>query len=102
MTLPYERTRAVINVCDFLGRISSAYGPNGIKRIPKEVRQEARRLLKHFPRPYDLYAAAKCAPDVFDEQELLRYDEAREQEEEARKQRWLAELKAWVADEKAP
>ena len=87
---------------DFLGRISSANGPNGIKRIPKEVRQEARRLLKHFPRPYDLYAAAKCAPDVFDEQELLRYDEAREQEEEARKQRWLAELKAWVADEKAP
>lgn len=102
MTLPYERTRAVINVHQFLLDLCSAYSPTGIKRIPKEVRQHARRLLKHFPRPYDLYAAAKCAPDVFDEQELLRYDEARDQEEEARKQRWLAELKAWVEDGKAP
>lgn len=86
MTLPYERTRALINAHEFLVRLSSAYSENGIKRIPTEVRREARWLLKHFPRPYDLYAAAKCAPDVFDPQELLRHDEEQQQ-------RWVANLK---------
>lgn len=86
MTLPYERTRAVINVHQFLLNLCSAHGPTGIKRIPKEVRLEARRLLKHFPQPYDIHAAAKCAPDVFDQQEILRYDEERQQ-------KWVDELK---------
>ena len=81
MTLPNERTRAVIHAVDFLTRLVSPYNKNGIKKIPKEVRQEALRVLRHFPRPYDLYAAAKCAPDVFDEATLLRYDEEREEEE---------------------
>ena len=75
MTMPYERARAVIHAVDFLTRLVSPYNDNGIKKIPKEVRQEALRVLRHFPRPYDLYAAAKAAPDVFDEQEILRYDE---------------------------
>lgn len=80
MTLPYERTRSLINVYDFLVRLISPYNKDGIKRIPKAVRQEALALLRHYPRPYDLYAAAKCAPDVFDEQELLRYDEEQHKE----------------------
>lgn len=83
MTLPYERTRALINVHEFLIRLSNVYSENGIKHIPAEVRREARWLLKHFPRPYDLYAAAKCAPDVFDEQEILRYDEERQRKRAA-------------------
>ena len=86
MTLPYERTRTLINAYNFLLRLSSPYVEDGIKRIPKEIRQEARWLMKHFPRPYDIHAAAKCAPDVFDEQEILRYDEERQQE-------WVAQLK---------
>lgn len=93
MTLPYERTRAVINVHSFLVRLASAYSENGIKRIPTEVRQEARWLLKHFPKPYDLYAAAKCAPDVFDAQELLRYDEEQDRASAARLQAATQNLK---------
>ena len=77
MTLPYERTRAVINTHDFLVRLLSPYNENGIKRIPKAVREEALWLLRHYPMPYDLHAAAKGAPDVFDEQEVLRYNEGR-------------------------
>ena len=77
MTLPYERTRTLVNTYDFLRRLSSPYGENGIKRIPAEIRKEARWLMKHFPRPYDIHAAAKCAPDVFDEQEIMRYEEER-------------------------
>lgn len=77
MTLPYERTRAVIHAVDFLTRLVSPYNENGIKKIPKAVRQEALRVLRHFPRPYDLHEAAKRAPDVFDVQEIRRYDEER-------------------------
>lgn len=89
MTLPYERTRSLINVYDFLLRLSNPYVKDGIKRIPKEVRKEARWLMRHFPRPYDIHAAAKCAPDVFDEQEILRYDEERQQE-------WADKLKETI------
>ena len=78
MTVPYERTHAVIQAVEFLTRLVSPYNKNGIKKIPKEVRQEALRILRHFPRPYDIYAAAKAAPDVFDPQVILRYDEERE------------------------
>jgi len=79
MTLPNERTRAVVSVHDFLVRLISPYNENGIKRIPKAVRREALWLLKHYPRPYDIYAAAQCAPDVFDAQEILRYDEQQQE-----------------------
>jgi len=75
MTLPYERTRAVIHAVEFLTRLVSPYNKNGIKKIPKEVRQEALRVLRHFPRPFDIYAAAKAAPDVFDAETILNWSE---------------------------
>jgi hypothetical protein len=79
MTLPDERTRAVIAAQEFLTRLVSPYNKNGIKKIPKAVREEALRVLRHFPRPFDLHAAALVAPDVFDAQTALRYDEEQEQ-----------------------
>jgi hypothetical protein len=75
MTLPYERTRAVIHAVEFLTRLVSPYNENGIKKIPKEVRQEALRVLRHFPRPCDIYAAATAAPDVFDAETILNWAE---------------------------
>lgn len=78
MTMPNERTRAVIHAVEFLTRLVSPYNENGIKKIPKAVREEALRVLRHFPRPFDLYEAAKCAPDVFDTQTLLHYGEEQE------------------------
>jgi hypothetical protein len=62
-------------VARFLTRLANPYTKDGIKKIPKAVRDEALRLLKHFPQPYDLHAVAKACPEVFDEQEILRYDE---------------------------
>lgn len=59
MTLPNERTRAVIYTREFLTRLASARGANAIKRVPAEVRAEARRLLKHFPSPVDLRDPAR-------------------------------------------
>lgn len=67
MTMPYERSRAVIQTADFLLKLASPYG-GGYKRVPTEVRMAARRLLRHYPRVYDLHAAAKAAPEIFDVQ----------------------------------
>lgn len=68
MTLPCERTRAVLTAGDFLRRLSSVYQPDGIKGIRREVRQEARRILRHFPLWCDIGRA-----DCWDEAEALRY-----------------------------
>lgn len=66
MTIPAERTRAVIAAHDFLLRLSSPYVPDGIKGVRKEIREEARRLLRHYPQPFDLHHVAKSCPEVFD------------------------------------
>ena len=68
MTLPRERTRAVLTARDFLRRLSSAYQPDGIKGIRREVRQEARRILRHYPLWCDIGRA-----DCWDEAEAIRY-----------------------------
>lgn len=86
MTLPHERTRATISTREFLFAICSPYGIGGIKGIPKDVRDRALRLLKHYPTPWDLHAAAKAEPDVFDANETLRWmDELSERMNEADK-----------------
>ena len=64
MTLPYERTRAVLKTRDFLTRLTTPYG-GGLKKIPTEVRQEARNLLRHFPMLHELQAAADKAEYIF-------------------------------------
>lgn len=61
MTMPDERTRAVLDTREFL--VALCCGE--IKRIPAEVRERARRLLKHYPSPLDLDEAGEAAPDVF-------------------------------------
>lgn len=53
VTLPNQRTRAVLATRDFLVKVSSPYG-GGYKKIPTEVRQAARALLRHYPYGYDL------------------------------------------------
>ena len=67
MTLPCERTRAVLSAGDFLRRLSSPY-EGGIKGIRSEVRKEARRLLRHYPHWFDMGRA-----DCWDATEAMRY-----------------------------
>lgn len=62
MTLPCQRTRAVLHARDFLLRLSSPYAPDGLKGIPAAVRQEARGVLRHFPTAFDVVQR-----DAFDE-----------------------------------
>jgi len=56
MTLPCERTKAVMNVERFLMDLSN---PKKTPRIPSEVRKQARSLLKHYPRKFDMMDPAE-------------------------------------------
>ena len=39
--------------------------PKETPRVPRAVRTEARRLLKHYPEPYHMEIAAKQLPTIF-------------------------------------
>ena len=62
MTLSYERKWAVENTEKFLLDLCD---PKKSPRVPKYVREEARRCLKHYPSKYDMDLAEVQAPDVF-------------------------------------
>ena len=81
--MPDERYRAVLYAEEFLRAIAD---PAITKRIPKELRQRARGILRHYPNAWDLDRAAKAAPDVFAEQMedvhkfFKRYEESKTNE----------------------
>jgi len=63
MTLPDERYRSVLaaerliqDLCD----------PKITPRVPKEIRQRARGVLRHYPSSWDMDRAATAAPDIFE------------------------------------
>ena len=51
MTLPIERTQAVLQVERFLLDLRD---PKKYPRVPKAVREEASRLLRHYPSKYHM------------------------------------------------
>jgi len=51
MTLPIERTQAVLRVERFLLDLRD---PKKTPRVPKAVREEASRLLRHYPSKYHM------------------------------------------------
>ena len=51
MTMPSERTQAVLRTERFLLALRD---PNKYPRVPKAVREEASRLLRHYPSKYHM------------------------------------------------
>lgn len=51
MTLPSERTNAVLRAERFLIDLRD---PKKYPRVPKAVREEAHRLLRHYPSQYHM------------------------------------------------
>ena len=51
MTLPIERTNAVLRTERFLIDLRN---PKKYPRVPKAVREEAHRLLRHYPSKYNM------------------------------------------------
>lgn len=64
MTLPDERYRAVLAAEQFLLDLCSS---KKTPRIPKEIRQRAGGILRHFPSKSNMQTAAEAAPTVFAE-----------------------------------
>lgn len=65
MTLPDERYRAVIQTAKFLKALSHS---SETKRVPLQIRQQARTLLRHYPSDWDMERACQGAPDIFQTQ----------------------------------
>lgn len=51
MTVPVERTNAVIWTEQFLADLMD---PKTTPRVPKAVRDQARRLLRHYPTKFEM------------------------------------------------
>tara|TARA_X000000950_G_scaffold37100_1_gene39610 strand:- start:2027 stop:2236 length:210 start_codon:yes stop_codon:yes gene_type:complete len=64
MTMPNERRWAINNTRQFLVDLID---PKKTPRVPKEIRKEASRCLKHYPGDYYIEEAAKQAPKIFGE-----------------------------------
>lgn len=77
MTLPIERTHAVLNTEKFLLKLCI---PSQSPRVPKTIREEARRLLKHYPSKYNMRYIADSFEEIKDPREdaldkLIRLDQ---------------------------
>ena len=68
MTLPVERTQAVLRVERFLMDLQN---PKKYPRVPKAVREEAQRLLRHYPSQYNM----KYIEESFEPLEELNYED---------------------------
>ena len=77
MTLPDERYRAIMQAKEFLTRLSFS---SEIKRVPLAVREEARRLLRHYPSEYDLDQIEQYAPHVIQQRMEPLYKMIKQQE----------------------
>ena len=64
MTLPDERYRAVIQTRDFLRKLLD---PKEAPRIPKRIREEASRCLRHYPWDSYMQEVAVTNPNIFKE-----------------------------------
>lgn len=62
MTMNYERRHAVNRTREFLVDLMN---PKKTPRVPKEIREDAYRCLKHYPGEYDIERAAEQAPEIF-------------------------------------
>ena len=62
MTIPYERTRAVIETYELLMRLQD---PRETPRVPRWLREEARKLLRHYPTYATIQLAHKALPLFF-------------------------------------
>jgi hypothetical protein len=56
MTLPDERTRAILQARQFLLDLMT---PSETPRVPREIRDRARSVLRHYPLPYEVEVIAK-------------------------------------------
>lgn len=64
MTLPIERAWAVTNTRNFLMDLMD---PKKTPRVPKAIRKEAYRCLRHYPGEYYIEQSQDLTPDIWGE-----------------------------------
>lgn len=62
MTMPHERTRAVIHAREFLEALMDREATPG---VTDDIRRQARVLLRHYPSASDMELAHKACPMWF-------------------------------------
>jgi hypothetical protein len=62
VTIPFERTRALIETKHFLQRLLD---PKESPRVPRWVRGKARSLLRHYPTYADIELAHNALPEWY-------------------------------------
>jgi hypothetical protein len=62
MTLPDERYRSIQRAGDLLLRIAAH--PKLTPGVPKQIREEAAAILRHYPGEWDLQRIEAAAPDI--------------------------------------
>lgn len=62
MTIPFERTRALVQTKMFLEAMLS---PKETPRVPRWMRGKAKSLLRHYPGLGEIEQAHKALPEVF-------------------------------------
>jgi len=82
MTLPDERYRAIRQARQFLIDLCDR---TVTPKIPRAIRGEAYRILRHYPSDYDLERLAEKAPDVIIEKMEPVYRIIRQYEEETKR-----------------
>jgi hypothetical protein len=61
MTVPVERTNAVIRTQKFL---LDLLDPKKTPRVPRSIRQDARNLLRHYPSEFEMNVIADREDDM--------------------------------------
>ena len=62
MTLPYERTRSLLETKSFLQELQDS---KLTPRVPAAVREIARKLVRHYPSYSDVELAHKALPHLY-------------------------------------
>jgi hypothetical protein len=73
MTIPHERTRALVYTLRFLRDLQD---PQVTPRVPRWVRSHARTLERHYPRLADIELAHTACPQWYGPVEPFLVDEA--------------------------
>ena len=62
MTIPFERTRALLETKSFLLKLVDT---EPLPDVPEAVRQHAEYLLRHYPSYSDIELAHRALPDLY-------------------------------------
>lgn len=62
MTLPYARTKTVLQTFEFLTQLARGR----IENVPELAQKRAAELLTHFPKISDLHTTATACPGLYD------------------------------------